>query len=131
MPLLDRYTADELNAELRAIGIEFDSTTSEWTKNMMILNLWDTHRQNLGDIQQPADPKRRRHDVGGIPGKLIQRLTIESAIPVDLIQRMATLTIPPINDRLRSVGAPFPANGRKAERIEFLIGTVLSEHQRG
>ena len=85
MDNLKYNTEVEINAELRALEIECDTTTSEFIKSMMIINWWDRNRQNFEEIQQRSSPKCQRTDVGGIFAELIQKLATESAFLVAVV----------------------------------------------
>ena len=55
----------------------------------MILNWWGKNRQNLGDIQQPATPKRQRTNVYGIQHEHIHGMASAHAFPTNEVLELA------------------------------------------
>ena len=75
------YTDDEIDAELRALGIASTDDPSTFGKTMMISNGWDKIRSAVARRrQQRVEDAPRKIDVGCVETDLINAMVAASAM---------------------------------------------------
>ena len=102
----------KLEAELRAIGVQFDPAATEYEKKKLIEEWWIDNMNIFCDIEQPATAKRQRTDAGGISGELIQRLASESAFPLHVVLDIASWSVAKMKEILHVLKTPFSSKAK-------------------
>ena len=123
--MLRDYSDDEIDAELRHLGILFYGTTRRFENNKMILEHYDNVREFDQKVQQEARAKSR-----GISDEQINSLANSSLIPIDDIRAMADWTVPKLKDELKKRGAPISSDTRKPKLLSMLVHALMLERQR-
>ena len=119
------YSDEEIDAELRHLGILFYGTTRRFEKNKMILEHYDNVREFDQKVQQEARAKSR-----GISDEQINSLANSSLIPIDDIRAMVDWTVPKLKDELKKRGAQISSDTRKPKLLSMLVHALMLERQR-
>ena len=109
--MLRDYSDDEIDAELRHLGILFYGTTRMFDKNKLILDHYNDVRefaQNVHSERQETRAKSR-----GISHEQFNSLETSSAIPLDEIRSIADWTVPKLKKELKKRGAQIPSDARQ------------------
>ena len=126
--MLRDYSDDEIDAELRHLGILFYGTTRRFENNKMILDhyitVWE-FAQKVHSEQQEIRAKSR-----GISDAQINTLASLSAIHIDGIISIADWTVPMLKEELNKRGAQIPSGARKRELLSMMIHSLISECQK-
>ena len=123
--MLRDYSDDEIDAELRHLGILFYGTTRRSEKNKMILERYDDVKEFDQKVQQEARAKSR-----GISGEQINSLANSSLILIDDIRAMAEWTVPMLKEELKNRGAQIPSDTSKLKLLSMLVHSLILERQR-
>ena len=98
--MLQDYSDDEIDAELRHLGILFYGTTRRFENNKLILE----HYNNVRDFAQRVQSEQQdifeqiRAKARGISDEQINSLAKSSSIPLNDIRAMAEWTVPMLKD---------------------------------
>ena len=100
--MLRDYSDDEIDAELRHLGILFYGTTRRFEKNKFILEHYDNVREFNRKVQQEIRAKSR-----GISDTQINNPGKSSTMPINDVRAIADWTVPMLKDELTKRGAKF------------------------
>ena len=130
--MLQDYSDDVINAELRHLGILFYGTTRRFEKNKMILE----HYNNVRDFSQRVQSEQQeifeqiRAKARGSSDEQINSLAKSSSIPIDDIRAMADWTVPKLKDELKKRGAQISSDTRQHKLLSMLVHALMLERQR-
>ena len=117
------YNTDELEAELRTIGVQFGPATSDY-------EWWEDNMKNFGETQDPAAAKRQRTDIYGIQHEHIHGMASAHAFPINEILELAKLTVDQMKSRLMFASQSFNSKAKQKELFDLLIGLKVMERRR-
>ena len=123
--MLRDYSDEEIDAELRHLGIVFYGTTRKFEQNKMILEHYDNVRKFEQKVQQEARAKSR-----GISDEHINALANSSLIHIDNIRAMVDWTVPTLKDELKKRGAQISSDTRELKLLSMLVHALMLERQR-
>ena len=107
--MLRDYSDDEIDAELRHLGILFYGTTRRYEKNKLILD----HCNRVWEFAQKVHSAQEiRAKPRGISDEQLNSLAQSSSIPMDDIRAMADWTVPKLKEELKKRGAQIPSDTR-------------------
>ena len=129
------YNTDELEAELRAIGVHFNHATSDYEKKKLIEDWWKDGMNNFGETQEPAAANRQRTDIY-IYIYMVFNMNISMVwlvFTLFLLMRYwswTKLTVDRMKSRLMAANQSFNSKATKKELFDLLIGLKVMERRR-
>ena len=125
--MLRDYSDDEIDADLRHLGILFYWTTRRFGKNKLILDHYNTVREFAHKVY--SEQQDIRAISRGVSDEQINSLAKISAVPLYEISCIADWPVPMLKEELNKRGAQIPSNASKPNFLSMMIQSLISDRQ--
>ena len=114
------YSEDEVDAELRALGI-YTGNTRIHDKKIMIVNYYDNHKRGGRPLPKIKPPSRSLGSLKQPSDAMIHDLSILSGLPPENVRAIFGWTVKDLKLEVQSRGAYIRSNATKQELVKEVV----------